>query len=294
MACAGTAFLIWGLSPLYWKLLAGLPPWEIILHRIVWSLVVLLPLTVVSGRLDELRRILTRPRLLWPLAVTALLVAANWLLYIWAVNSGHVLQASLGYYINPLVNVLLGAVFLGERLRTRQRWAVALATVGVSIQAVQVGQIPWISLALAFSFGFYGLLRKRAAVGALTGLTVEALLLTIPALAGLVWLEQAGRGAFGHQSAATDLLLAGTALVTALPLLLFNLGARRIHLATVGILQYIAPSGMFLLAVGLYQEPVSPAQWATFALIWTALALYSGDGLVAARNPSGRSAASDR
>ena len=281
--CAGSAFLIWGLSPLYWKLLCTVGPVEIILHRIVWSLAALLPLAVATGRFGDLRRALVQPRMLAMLAGTSLMVAANWLIYIWAVNSGRVLEASLGYYINPLINVLLGVIFLGERLRPLQRWAVALAALGVMIQAIQYGRIPWISLALALSFGIYGLARKTAAVGALVGLTVETLLLSIPSLGALVYLEQTGQGTFSHAGLGTDLLLCGSALVTALPLLLFNLGARRLQLATVGLLQYIAPSCMFLLAVWRYQEPVGATRWLTFVLIWAALAIYSADALATAQ-----------
>ncbi len=280
---AASAFSIWGLSPLYWKLIAEVPPVEIILHRIVWSLVALLPLVVASGRNDDLKRALMQPRILTLMGVTSLLVAANWLIYVWAVNNGHMLEASLGYYINPLINVLLGVTFLGERLRPLQRRAVALATLGVAVQTVQYGHIPWISLALALSFGIYGLVRKMAAVGALVGLTVETLLLSIPSLAVLVYLEAAGRGSFLHAGRQIDLLLCGSAMMTALPLLLFNLGARRLHLATIGLLQYIAPSCMFLLAVWRYHEPVGTTRWLTFVLIWIALALYSADATAATR-----------
>lgn len=280
--CAGGAFLIWGLSPLYWRMLTAVPPFEIILHRIVWSLALLLPLVLISGQARDLAGVLWRPRLLLLLCLTALLVAANWLIYIWAVNNGFVLQASLGYYINPLVNVMLGMVFLGERLTRRQGWAVGLAAVAVAIQAIDLGTVPWISLALAFSFGIYGLIRKMAAVEALVGLTVETLVLSIPAVGILVHLELAGRGTFGNHGLVMDLILVGAALVTAIPLLLFNIGARRIHLATVGLLQYISPSGMFLLAVLRFHEPVAPLHWATFGLIWTALGLYSAELLAMA------------
>jgi chloramphenicol-sensitive protein RarD len=275
--CAGGAFLIWGLSPLYWRLLMAVPPFEIILHRIVWSLALLLPLVLISGQARDLARVLRRPRMLLLLCFTALLVAANWLIYIWAVNNGFVLQASLGYYINPLVNVMLGMVFLGERLSRRQGWAVGLAALGVAIQTIDLGTIPWISLALAFSFGIYGLIRKMAAVEALVGLTVETLVLSVPAVGILVHLDLTGRGAFASNGPAMDLILVGAAFVTAVPLLLFNIGARRIHLATVGLLQYIAPSGMFLLAVLCFREPVAPLRWVTFGLIWTALGLYTAE-----------------
>jgi len=280
---AAGAFIIWGLSPLYWRLLVEVPPFEIILHRIVWSLALLLPLVLISGQTRDLVRVFRRPRMLLLLSLTALLVAANWLIYIWAVNNGFVLQASLGYYINPLVNVMLGMIFLGERLTRRQGWAVGLAGLGVAIQTVDLGTIPWISLALAFSFGIYGLIRKMAAIEALVGLTVETLILSIPAVALLWHLDVIGQGAFGRDALGTDLLLVGGALVTAVPLLLFNIGARRIHLATVGLLQYISPSGMFLLAMLRFHEPVAPLRWVTFGLIWTALGLYSVELLALAK-----------
>ncbi len=280
---AAGAFIIWGLSPLYWRLLVEVPPFEIILHRIVWSLALLLPLVLISGQTRDLIRVFRRPRMLLLLSLTALLVAANWLIYIWAVNNGFVLQASLGYYINPLVNVMLGMIFLGERLTRRQGWAVGLAGLGVAIQTVDLGTIPWISLALAFSFGIYGLIRKMAAIEALVGLTVETLILLIPAVALLWHLDVIGQGAFGRDALGTDLLLVGGALVTAVPLLLFNIGARRIHLATVGLLQYISPSGMFLLAMLRFHEPVAPLRWVTFGLIWTALGLYSVELLALAK-----------
>jgi chloramphenicol-sensitive protein RarD len=271
------AFLIWGLSPLYWKALHGVGAFEIILHRILWSFAFLMPLVCLSHRWTELRKTIKSPKMLSILLITSILVGGNWLIYIWAVNNGRVLQASLGYYINPLVNILLGMVFLRERLRRAQAVAVLLATLGVLNLTFRYGVLPWVSLALAFSFGVYGLIRKVAAVGALVGLTVETLLLAAPAGIWVFHLHQIQSGAFLHSGIKTDLLLLGTGILTATPLLLFNLGARRITLATLGFIQYTAPTGMLLLGVTMFGEPFSRIQAVTFGLIWTALAIYSWD-----------------
>jgi len=271
------AFLIWGLSPIYWKALHGVGAFEIILHRILWSFVFLLPLVLISRRWVEFKKTVKSPRMLSILLVTSILVGANWLIYIWAVNNGRVLQASLGYYINPLVNIVLGMVFLRERLRRAQAAAVVLATLGVLYLTVQYGDFPWVSLTLAFSFGVYGLIRKVAAVGALVGLTVETLLLTVPASIWVFHLHQIQAGAFLHTGIQTDLLLLGTGMLTATPLLLFNLGAKRITLATLGFIQYTAPTGMLLLGITMFKEPFTRVQAVTFGLIWTALAIYSWD-----------------
>jgi chloramphenicol-sensitive protein RarD len=274
---AASAFLIWGISPIYWKALRAVPAFEIILHRMVWSFFFLVPLILVMRRWKDFIDALKNYRTLLILLFTALIVGANWLLYIWAVNNNNLLQASLGYYINPLVNVVLGMVFLKERLRPPQILAVLLASSGVLYLTIYYGEFPWIALALALSFGLYGLIRKIAPVGALVGLTVETLLLSIPALVHLFYLDSQGVGNIFRVSLKLDLLLMGCALVTATPLLFFTLGARRLYLSTVGLLQYIAPSCMFLLAVFLFREPLVKAQVVTFIFIWTALAIYSTD-----------------
>jgi chloramphenicol-sensitive protein RarD len=276
---AGGAFLIWGLSPVYWKAMQQVPALEIVTHRVVWSFVFLAGLTLVQRRGDEFRHALKTPRILLTLTLTTLLVSCNWLLYIWAVNAGFMLQASLGYYINPLVNVLLGMVFLKERLRRPQALAVLLACAAVLFRTVSYGELPWIALTLAFTFGLYGLIRKVAPVSSLVGLTIETLLLTAPGIAYLVYLEFQGTGALFHGSRSLNALLIGTGVFTAVPLLFFNLGARRINLSSVGLMQYIAPSGMFLLAVLVYGEPFTAAQVWTFVMIWTALAIYSIDSV---------------
>jgi chloramphenicol-sensitive protein RarD len=276
---ASSAFLIWGISPIYWKAMRAVAAFEIILHRIVWSFIFLLPLIIIMRRWQEFIDALKNTRALLILLTTALIVGGNWLLYIWAINSDHLLQASLGYYINPLVNVVLGVVFLKERLRRLQILAVALATVGVIYLTVYYGEFPWIALTLGVTFGLYGLIRKVAPVGSLVGLTVETLLLSIPALVYLFYLDSHGQGAIFRVSLKLDLMLMGCAPLTAVPLLCFTLGARRLYLSTLGLLQYIAPSCMFVLAVFLFREPFSSAQVVTFILIWTALAIYSTDSM---------------
>ncbi|KPJ75525.1 MAG: hypothetical protein AMJ54_14765 [Deltaproteobacteria bacterium SG8_13] len=280
IACAVGAYLIWGLGPIYFKALQAVPAFEILTHRMVWSFFFLLPIVVVMGRWPEFKGVVTNRRTMLILLGTTILVSSNWFVYIWAINSGKILQTSLGYYITPLINVLLGMVLLRERLRPAQAVAVCLAAVGVIYVTVEVGFLPWIALFLAFSFGFYGLIRKVAPVNALVGLTVETLLLSIPATGYLVYLHITGSGAFLQGDLRVDVLLVCAALVTALPLLLFTTGARKILFITIGILQYIAPSCTFLLALFIYDEPFRRAQLLTFALIWLALAIFTVDMVV--------------
>ena len=277
------AFLIWGVSPVYWRTLHDVQAFEIILHRIIWSFAVLIPLVVIGRKWTEFMEVCKKPKTMVILLITSILVGVNWLIYIWAVNNGRVLQASLGYYINPLVNIVLGMIFLRERLRIAQTVAVILTILGVLNLTIRYGVFPWVPLALAFSFGFYGLIRKVAFVGALVGLTVETLLLSIPAGIWVIHLYCVQSGAFLHMDANTDLLLMGTGVITAMPLLLFNLGAKRITLVSLGFIQYIAPTGMFLLGITLFGEPFTGPQTLTFALIWTALAIYSWDAVVVHR-----------
>jgi chloramphenicol-sensitive protein RarD len=275
-----SAFIIWGLSPIYWKALGSVPSLEIVLHRVIWSFFFLMILIALRKRWVETLAVFKNIRTLTTLVLTSMLVSCNWLVYIWAVNSNYLLQASLGYYINPLVNVLLGTLFLEERLRPYQLLAVMLAASGVGYLTIFYGQFPWIALALAFSFGFYGLIRKVTPAGALVGLTIETLLLMAPSLIYLVYLDRIGSGTFLSGRIEIDFLLAGTSVITALPLLFFNLGARMIRLSTVGFLQYITPSCMFLMAVFLFGEPFAKAQLISFILIWTALAIYTTDSVI--------------
>jgi len=277
---AGSAFLIWGLGPIYWKALIAVPPLEIIVHRVVWAVIILLTAIIIGRFWKDFVVALKDLRVVLTLLLTAVILAGNWLLYVWAINNNYLLQGSLGYYINPLVNVLFGVLFLRERLRPAQTAAVLLAGLGVVYLTFSYGQFPWIALALATSFGFYGLIRKVAPVGPLVGLSIEILLLTAPAAAYLIYLGAKGSASFLNVNARIDWLLVGTSMLTVVPLTLFTAGAKRINLSTLGLLQYIAPTGMFLLAVFYYHEPFSMAQVWTFVIIWTALIIYSTDSVL--------------
>ncbi|MHA3841032.1 EamA family transporter RarD [Sphingomonas aestuarii] len=267
------AYLIWGFLPLYFLLLAGVTAGEIVADRVVWSLALLIGILAVAGRFGKLVAVLRNPRTLGLLAISAALISVNWLIYIWAVQNGHVLGASLGYFLNPLVNVLLGVVVLGERLKRMQMAAVALAAVGVAVLASGAGTGLWISLSLAFSFGLYGLMRKIAPVESLEGLTVETALLTPFALAYMAWLASNDALVFGDAPGLTALLVLAGA-VTAVPLLLFAGAARLLPYSTLGLLQYLAPTLQFVLAITVFGEAMTTAHIVCFALIWAGLALY--------------------
>ena len=275
--CATSAFLIWGLSPFLWKMLKNVPAFEILMHRAVWSFFFVLPLIVLLKQWAGFKAALKDRSTLLILFSTTFFVSTNWFVFIWAINNDHVLQTSLGYFINPLLNVLLGMVFLKERLRRPQVLAVALASAAVAYLTIRLGQFPWVALTLALCFGFYGLIRKVAPVSPLVGLSVETLILSVPAVGYLVYLDFMGDGSFLHVSLTVDILLVSTALVTALPLLLFTLGAKQLHLSTLGFLQYIVPSCFFLFAVFVYHEPISSAEVWSFVMIWAALLIYSMD-----------------
>lgn len=276
LAAAG-AFGLWGLTPLYFKALGAVPALEIIAHRILWSVPLLALMLSFGGGWSRLAGLRKAPRLVATLALSAALVTGNWLVYVWAVNAGRVLETSLGYFIVPLVSVALGAAVLGERLSGPQRVAVGLALAGVTNQVWQVGTLPWVSLTLALTFGLYGLLRKRLPLDGVSALMAEVLLASPAAVVYLAWLAGSGATAFGRSGLGTDLLLAAAGVVTVVPLLLFAIGARRLTLSTLGFLQYLAPSIMFLLGVFLYGEPFTASQLLTFGLIWAGLALYSLD-----------------
>jgi chloramphenicol-sensitive protein RarD len=278
---ATLAYVAWGLFPLYFHQLAGIPALEVVVHRTVWSLVFVLGVLLVRRHWGWMRAL--RPRVLGMFALSALLLSGNWLTYVWAVQNQHVVDASLGYFILPLVNVALGYVFLHERPRPGQWLAVAVAAAGVLWLTVQTGRLPWIALVLALSFGFYGLLRKVASLGALEGLALETMLLAPLGWGVLAWWSWQGQGVLvqGPAPAIAWLLLAGP--LTAIPLLLFAAGARRIPLATLGILQYISPTLQFALGVWVFHEPFQMARLAGFVLIWAALAVYSVEGWLAAK-----------
>lgn len=282
-ACALGAFLLWGVLPVYFKAIAAAPPLEIVAHRIVWSALLLLGVVALRQRWAALRAALAERRTQRLLLASTLLVSSNWLIFVWAITSGRVLESSLGYYINPLMNVLLGLLVLRERLSRIQGVAVLLAAAGVANLAVQSPVFPWVALALAGTFSLYGLVRKTMALGSLDGLFVETNLLLVPALAYLAVQVAAGGSAFLAGDAHLDLLLVMNGVFTTLPLLLFASAARRLNYATVGLFQYIVPTSHFLLAVFVFEEAFTEAHLVTFALIWTALALYSGEVVRAAR-----------
>jgi chloramphenicol-sensitive protein RarD len=275
------AYSIFGVFPLYWKLLGGVPALQTVAHRILWSCVLLLAFVAATGRWSELRSAVRLPRIVGLYAAAAFVITLNWFVYIWAVDAGFVVQAALGYFIHPLVSVLLGVVLLGERLRRAQWWAVGLAATGVIYLTVLYRTPPWIALALALSFAAYSLLKKRAPLDALQGLSLETSVLALPALTFLVLENHAGRGAFGHAGPRLTLVMMGAGAVTSLPLLLFASAARRIPLSLMGMLQYINPSLQFLLGIFLYREPFTRAQLAGFACVWAALVLFAGEGYVA-------------
>ncbi len=273
------AYFWWGLAPLYFKAVGHVPPDEILAHRILWSCLLLGLILWRRGELREVGAVARDRRLLTTLAASTVLIAVNWFVFIWAIANGRLLQASLGYFINPLVNVVLGVVILKERLRRPQAAALALAAVGVALMGLRVGGIPAVSLVLAVSFSLYGLLRKQAPVGGVVGLAVETGLLAPVALLYLVWLGGEGRLVFSRLDARTDLLLAAAGVITALPLVWFANAARRLRLSTVGILQYLSPSLQFLLAVAAFGEPFALGELASFGLIWAGLAIYTVDAV---------------
>ena len=280
---AALAYVAWGLFPLYFRQVAQVPSLEVVMHRTLWSLVFVFAVLAVRRQWAWMAAVLRQPRVLGAFALSAVLLSANWLTYVWAVQNHHVVDASLGYFILPLVNVALGCAFLHERPRPGQWLAVAVAAAGVLWLTVQAGRLPWIALVLALSFGFYGLLRKVAVLGALEGLALETLVLAPVAAAVLGWWAWQGQGALLQADVPTLgwLLLAGP--LTAVPLLLFAAGARLIPLATLGILQYISPSLQFALGVWFFHEPFQPARLAGFVLIWAALCVYTAEGWWAGR-----------
>lgn len=277
---AALAFLCWGLFPLYFHALKAVPPLEIMVHRVLWSLLFLAVILGVRRQWSWLGQLRGQPRVMGGFVLSSLLLSGNWLLYIWAVNNGHVIDASLGYFINPLVNVMLGYLVLKERLRPVQWGAIALAAVGVAWLTWQAGHMPWIALLLAASFGGYGLLRKTAALGALEGLSFETMILFPFALGYVVWLSMHGMNSFvSTDSDATRWLLIAAGPITAIPLLLFASGARKIPLSVLGLLQYIGPTLQMTLGIFFFHEVFSQARLVGFVLIWSALALYAAEGL---------------
>lgn len=286
MLYAGTAYAIWGMFPLYFKALQTIPPAEILLHRIIWSIGFLALVLAFRRQWQWLGGLLRQPKVLAGFAASATLLSVNWFIYVWAVNHDRIVDASLGYFINPLVNVLMGYVFLRERLRPGQWAAIGLAALGVAWLAWQSGHPPWIGIMLALTFGTYGLLRKTAVLGALEGLSLETMIMFPFALAYLIFLIVTNQNAFATASTTSQWLLAAAGPLTAIPLLLFASGARRIPLSVLGLLQYIGPSLQLMLGVWLFNEPFGGARLVGFVMIWAALALYSVEGLWRAWRPA--------
>ncbi|MBI4928941.1 MAG: EamA family transporter RarD [Anaerolineae bacterium] len=277
-ASAISAYAIWGLFPIYWKFLHTVPALQLMTHRVVWALIFVVAVMTSRGEWAAMRKEINRRTLLVYL-LAGVLLAINWLVYIWAVNAGFIVESSLGYFINPLVNVLLGVVFLRERMRPLQWIPIALASAGVLYLTVSYGKLPWIALVLAFSFGFYGLIKKMAPLGSLHGLTLETALLFVPSLGVLLFAEFNGTGAFGHTGWVQAALMMGTGLVTAIPLLLFSEGVRNTPLTLMGLLQFLAPTMQFRVGVLVYREPFSGNQVVGFVIIWAALILFTVENL---------------
>ncbi len=277
IASAICAYTLWGFAPLYFKLLGDVPAPEILIHRVIWSFVFVTFLMMMFGGFSRLRQVLKRPKQLIILTITSILIAGNWLLFIWSVNNDHMLDASLGYFINPLINVILGMVFLSERLRKLQWLAVALAATGVLVQVISFGSIPIVSLGLACSFGLYGLLRKKVNVDAKTGLLVETAILFPVALIFLFANFGDSLTHLMNNDLSLNLLLMAAGIVTTIPLLCFAAAAVRIPLSMLGFFQYIGPSIMFIMAITLFNEPFDLEKGITFAFIWSALVIFTID-----------------
>jgi chloramphenicol-sensitive protein RarD len=280
-----TAYLLWGFLPLYMKALAHIPPVEVIAHRVVWSLPIALVVLAWLGRTGDLRAALKTPRMLGMGALTAALISVNWGIYVWAIGSGNALDAALGYYINPLFSIFLGAVLLRERIGRWQAVAIALAVVAVAILTWDAGRLPLVALSLTLTWGFYAFLKKWLPIGPNQGFALEVLILLPLALGYMVWLWGAGTGHFLQGVAWNDALLIGCGIVTAGPLMIYANGAKRLRLSTIAIMQYIAPTMIFLTAVFIFDEPFSGVKLVAFGLIWAALAVYSLPMLAGFRTP---------
>jgi chloramphenicol-sensitive protein RarD len=277
------AYASWGLFPIYWKLLHHVPALQLISHRIIWSFLALIVFILFLRQWSDFRSAAFSLRVFYVYLIAAVLIGINWLTYVWAVNAGHIIETSLGYFINPLLSVSMGVFFLHEHLRPRQWISIGLAAAGVLFLAIVHGSIPWIALTLAFSFAFYGLVKKTAPLGSLYGLTLETGILILPALFFLFISDVNGTGAFLHTGTTADILLAGAGIVTTIPLLLFASAARRIPLSLIGVLQYISPTLQFLIGVLIYHESFTLIQFIGYAIVWIALILFGMESFFAYR-----------
>lgn len=279
------AYVLWGFFPIYWKFLHEVPALQVIGHRIGWSFILLMLYIALSGQWREFRSVAFHPRTVAIYAVAGILLSFNWLIYVWGVNAGFIVETSLGYFINPLLSVLLGVIFLRERLRAWQWVPVGLAALGVGYLTFVYGRPPWIALSLAFTFGFYGFVKKLSPLGSLYGLTLETAIVFPLALLYLLFVEVTGTGAFLHDGLQVDLFLIGAGLVTTVPLLMFASAAKQIPLTVVGLLQYIAPTLQFLIGVLVYKEAFDFAHFVGFAIVWVALIFFAVESYTANRLP---------
>jgi len=281
---AASAYALWGLLPVYWKWLRHTPSSQVLCHRIIWSFLTLLFVILLMRQWDGLRRDIFSARVLRAYIGAGALIGVNWLIYIWAVGAGFIIETSLGYFINPLLSVLMGVVILHERLRPGQWAAIALAAAGVLYLSFVYGALPWIALSLAVTFSLYGLFKKIAPLGSLNGLTLETGVLLLPAFVFLAYSGHTGQGSFLRTGALTDVLLIGTGIITTVPLLLFSSAARRIELSLLGVLQYIAPTIQFLIGLLVYHEPFTRDRFIGFCIVWSALAVYAAEGYLSRRS----------
>ncbi|MEO8355804.1 MAG: EamA family transporter RarD [Chloroflexota bacterium] len=279
------AYALWGFFPIYWKLLHQVPALQVIGHRIGWSFILLLAFILFTRNWNDFRGVALTSKTIGIYSIAAILLTINWLVYVWGVNSGFIVETSLGYFINPLLSVLLGVIFLRERLRTAQWIPVVIAAIGVIYLTVVYGRLPWIALTLAFSFGFYGFVKKLAPLGSLYGLTLETGIVFPIALIYLLASEFSGTGAFFHDSVLTNILLIGAGAVTTIPLLMFASAAKQIPLTVIGLLQYIAPTIQFLIGVFIYKEPFDRAHFIGFGIVWVALIIFWVENFLAHRVP---------
>ena len=285
-----SAYLCWGFFPLYWPLLEPAGSIEVLAHRVVWSLFFVVFLIAVTRRWPQLRAVAKDRTKLIYLAVAAIVISFNWGGFIYGVTNGYVIETSLGYFINPLVTVIMGVMLLGERLRPIQWVALTIGFVAVVIVAIDLGHLPYIALLLAFSFAIYGLMKKKANLGAIEGLTMETFALMPIALAFLLWLEFTSRGSFGHEGGINVVLLVGTGIVTAIPLLMFGAAATKLSLTTLGLLQYLGPIVQFILGLLVFHEIMSQARWVGFILVWVALVIFTADAIANRRRVLRRAA----
>lgn len=278
------AYALWGFFPIYWKLLQNVSALELIGHRIAWSFLMLMAVILIARQWTEFRSALTA-RTFLTYSIASLLIGGNWLMYVWAVNAGHIVETSLGYFINPLLSVLLGLIILREKLRPAQWIPIILAFAGVTYLTLTFGRLPWIALSLAFTFGFYGLVKKLAPLSSLHGLTLETGILFIPALTYMIFVEVNGTAAFLHTGLVPDLLMVGAGVVTTIPLLMFTSAAKRVPLTTIGVLQYLAPTIQFLIGVFIYKEAFDRTRLIGFSLVWLALIIFWVENYLASRAP---------